>query len=603
MKTLTEIYQNVSRSDMAKKVFVQFEHKQLLYGELAQQIGRLTSMFREYGIDKGDRVLIATDDEEAVITLVCATLTNGICAINLSPETPTARAKALITKTKPKLIFIDRRIQTLWQLEETTLICIEKSVAGGKTLLDKIKRKNISRKGFHHLLENFPTAEPSLDISEDRPAFIYFTSGTTKDPKGVQITYRSLFAHLGTIRRVFHYDSNSRILNNMALFHVDGMILGPLLALFCAATLHRPCPLDVQHLETLLNTVYREKISHFLTVPTVLSLVDRFSSHNDYFHGDYFKHLVSSAAVLDTNLWQRLEKRFNIRICNMYGLTETVTGGIFCGPDDQIYQLGTIGKPIDMSLCIVDEKMQPVPHGAEGELLLKGDNVFSGYFEAEDLTKAAFHEGWFRTGDLASQDQNGFVCLQGRIDELIISGGFNIHPAEINEALFKHPAIAEVATTGLSASDWQEIVVSAIVLKPNIQVNEKDLIEHCRGLLEPFKVPKRIITLKLLPRGSSGKIVIPELKTLINKTAKPVTTPSNKHNEKDLIQLTAETFNLGTENIRLAHGPAQIAGWDSLGHLNLVTEVEKRFSIILSTREIMKIESLKDLWRLIQLRA
>jgi long-chain acyl-CoA synthetase len=602
MKMLTDIYLKLSHPDRAKNTFVHFEHEKLRYGQLVEQIGRLTSLFNEYGVTKGDRIVIASDDEEAVITLVCAALTNGICSIIMSPMTPATRAKALISKSKPALLIVDGNIKEQWQPDGVTSLGIDKRRSTRHRFFNKLMGKNTPPKGFHERVDSLPVTEPSLDIPEDQPALINFTSGTTKEPKGVQITYHSLFAHLDTIRRVFRYDSESRILNNMALAHVDGMVQGPLLTFFCGATLYRPCPLDVQHLEELLNTVYTGKISHFITPPTMLSLIDRLTSHDDYFEGDHFRHLISVAAMLDANLWQRLEKRFGMRICNMFGLTETVTGGLFCGPDDEFYKLGTVGKPIDISTRIVDRNMQPVPAETDGELLLKGDNVFPGYFGDEESTKEAFHEGWFRTGDLARQDADGFFQIRGRLKEMIISGGFNIHPAEVNEAILQHPAIAEVATIGRPDPDWQEIVVSAVVLKPDAQASGKDIIEHCRTLLEPYKVPKLIKPIKELPRGISGKVVMPELQTLLQKASKPVAFSSSHHDVGDFIALTAEAFDTEKENLMLEHGPDQISGWDSLGHLNLVTEVEKHFAIQLSPREVMSIESLNDLWRMVQQR-
>jgi long-chain acyl-CoA synthetase len=600
MKNFADTFYAISNSNVANKLFVQFENTKLKYGKLVEQIGNLTSLFKEYGIATGDRIVISSHDEEVIITVTCAALANGICTIVVPKDTAKTRAISCIKRSKPSLLIIDQSLQALWQPEGIPIISIEKQVSGVDGFLKKIIGKKSSGKEFHALVASMPQAEPSLKVSGDQPALFNFTSGTTKEPKGVPITYQSLFAHLATIKRVFDYNSESRILNNMDLAHVDGMIQGPLLALYSVSTLFRPCPLDVQHLQTLIDTVYNEKISHFLTVPTILSLTDRFVEHNDHFEGEHFRHLISVAAMLDRDLWEKLQKRFGIRICNMYGLTETVTGGLFCGPGDDFYQLGTVGKPIDMSIQIVDDKFQPVPDGTVGELLLKGDNVFPGYFENREANRAAFYDGWFRTGDLACQDENGFVNIRGRSKSLIISGGVNIMPGEIDEVVIKHSAVAEVATVGLPDSTWQEIVVTAIVLKQGAEASEKDIIGYCRGFLERSKVPKKIFFFQELPKGVSGKIVIPELLKLIQKPSDQAI--SSNTNGTELIGLAAEIFNTDKNNLKLEYGPDQIKGWDSMGHLSLVAEAENHFSISLSAREVMNIRCLNDLWSVIQQR-
>jgi long-chain acyl-CoA synthetase len=600
MKNFADTFYAISNSNVANKLFVQFESTKLNYGKLVEQIGRLTSLFKEYGIATGDRIVVSSDDEEVIITVTCAALANGICTIVVPKDTAKIRAISCIKRSKPSLLIIDQSLQTLWQPEGALTIPILKQVSRVDGFLKKIIGKKSSGKGYHEWVANMPRAEPSLDFSDDQPALFNFTSGTTKEPKGVPITYGSLFAHLETIKRVFNYNPESRILNNMDLAHVDGMIQGPLLALSSVSTLFRPCPLDVQHLQTLIDTVYNEKISHFLTVPTILSLTDRFIEHNDHFEGEHFRHLISVAAMLDRDLWEKLQKRFGIRICNMYGLTETVTGGLFCGPGDDFYQLGTVGKPIDMSIQIVDDKFQPVPNGTVGELLLKGDNVFPGYFENREANRAAFHEGWFRTGDLACQDDNGFVKIRGRCKSLIISGGVNIMPEEIDEVVIKHSAVTEVATVGLPDPTWQEIAVTAIVLKQGTEASEKDIIEYCRGFLERSKVPKKIFFFQELPKGISGKIVIPQLLKLIQKPSDQAI--SSNTNGTELIGLAAEIFNTDKNNLKLEHGPDQIKGWDSMGHLSLVAEAESHFSISLSAREVMNITCLNDLWSVIQQR-
>ncbi|MEH6466925.1 MAG: AMP-binding protein, partial [Porticoccus sp.] len=468
----------------------------------------------------------------------------------------------------------------------------------GSSVLQRFKRKSI-RQGWLEKIEEYEPQNPALPADLSLNCFISFTSGTTGSAKGVQLTYRNLLTHLQTLTDVFNYSVGSRILNNMMLAHADGLIQGPMLALYNGCALYRPCSMDVQHLETFLNTVYRERITHMLTVPTILSFMDRLASHDDYFHGGDFGHLISVAGTLDTGLWQRLEQRFSVRISNIYGLTETVAGGVFCGPDDDRFCHGTVGKPVDMALRVVDVNGKEVGSGEQGELWLKGENVFAGYFNDSERTAEVFTDEWFHTGDLAFLDDKGFVHICGRSKELIITGGFNVHPSEVNEALLRHPEVAEVATLGMSDPDWQEIVVSAVVMKEGKSVDDKALIVHCRQWLEPKKVPRKIMFVTSLPRGDAGKVKLPELKDKLLARTIGGNDGVVLLGEGTLLDLAADVFQIDKNQLSLQSKAGDTPGWDSLGHLMLVMSIEKKLDKTLTPQQIMAVESLSDVLGLV----
>jgi long-chain acyl-CoA synthetase len=597
MKSLAEIRKFLTDKENKNKPYVTFGHKVLSYGELGIRVEQITALFVAKQVVNRSRLIICSDDDEVVISFTIAALLNGVKSIVISPETKISRATSLINLIQPDLIIIDAILVDRWQLLNTFNIfpIRQASSISSSNLLAKFKRKAPTSTWLNEIA-TFGRKIPDIEIANEQIAFIIFTSGSTAQPKGVQITYQNLFVHLETFGRKFRYEKNSRILNNMMLAHADGLLQGPILTLYFGAQLYRPCGMEIQHLELYLNTIYRERISHAITVPTILSLIDRLTSHNDYFESEDFKYLITVAGMLNPDLWRRLEQRFKLQLCNIYGLTETVLGGIFCGPDPDSYRHGSIGKPTDMEMRIVDESGNPVVVGEKGELLLYGENVFIGYYGDSESTAATFKGKWFCTGDIVYQDADGFVYISGRKKETIVSGGFNIHPAEVNEALLKCDAVVEVATIGFPDRDWGEIVVSAVVCKPNITPSEIDLINHCRELLEDKKIPKRIVFLDNLPKGDAGKVQIPQLKQLLQSK-------SERRNDtltlESFFTLAAKVFQIDSKELSLSDRSGQLPGWDSLAHLNLVLSIEQAAGINLSVNEIIGIDSLGDLWDII----
>jgi long-chain acyl-CoA synthetase len=598
MKLLHNLYEKLQNN--RKKEYAIYKNKTIKYDELAKKTRKISDYYIEKRIKNKQKIIIYTNNEEAITFFSISALLNGITIIIVPYDTKPLRASSLITKSNPSLIIVDEeKLESLPISSEYKIFPLIKSSTGSNSLLAKFNRLKKPNDWFTYINENFNEIEPTLTASDDDIAFIFFTSGSTNSPKGVQISYCNLFTHLDTLGKQFSYSSNSKILNNMMLPHADGMLQGPILALYYSATLYRPCNMDLQNMESYLNSIYREQITHVITVPTILSFIDKFTQHNDYFDSSEFKVLASVAGMLNIDLWQRLEERFNIRISNIYGLTETVAGGVFCGPDDQTYKRGTVGKPIDMKAKIVDEYHQEVLTHQEGELLLKGDNVFLGYYDDELASLDAMKDGWLKTGDIACYDNEGFIHIKGRIKELIVSGGFNIHPAEVNEVLAKHEAVADVGTLGLADDDWQEIVVSAVVIKEDKNISESELINYCRQQIEPRKVPKKIIFVSQIPRGLSGKIKATELKKIFEKEKQSIES-SLDFTLKDLFFLVAKELTVDEQQLSLTDKAGELSGWDSLGHLNLMLAVEQATNINLTAHEIMSISSLQDIWSIIQ---
>ncbi|WP_163337812.1 AMP-binding protein [Desulfopila sp. IMCC35008] len=592
-----QLYRQLSEKASTKAVFADFHTRKISYSELYISIQNLTGFFRHREMFPGDRVVIISSNDIQTTILFLAALFDDLVPIVLSADTRSHRAQSIIAKVAPKLIFTDSAFENEWlwlnSFSTTFLSAPEEPGVLGSLL----KFRKNHDPFFSSILEDIPPIQPRCSAQFADTAYIIFSSGTTSLPKGIVTTHENLFSHLTTIARTFSYSSQSKIFNNLSLAHADGLIQGPVLALYSGAELYRPESFTMQNLDSLLNQVYSKKVTHLIVVPTILAFMDRFLTADDYFEDDSFLSLISVAGKLDKILWQNLQTRFNVRICNMYGLSETVSGGLFCGPADETFAIGTVGKPIDVEARIIDQEGNECPTMVEGELVLRGPSVFPGYLDNHEANTKVFSGKWLHTGDIATKDKDGFFTIVGRKKAVIISGGFNIHPDEVSEVLTIHPKVEEAATAGIPDQDWGEIVISAIT--SSTLLDEEEIISHCRAHLESHKIPKRVVQLPGMPRGLSGKIKMLELQNMILAAIKTGDVVSEKLiTLDDIYAVASKVFKVPTSELSADVFAKDIPGWDSLGHLNLITAAEQQFSVQYSVEEMMSIDSLRKLFQL-----
>ncbi len=592
-----ELYKLLCERAKTKALFADFNTHTISYADLHREVLVVTGFFRTRDLHIGDRVVILSDDDTKAIILFIAALLDGLVPIMLATDTREKRAQAIISKVSPQLIVADTDVVSSWTWLDTYKLTFLSADNEKKKIQNLFGLKKKKSKFFSMPFIDSAPQDPRCCADEQDTAYIIFTSGTTSLPKGVVTSHRNLFSHLSTITQTYTYDSQCKIFNNLALAHVDGLIQGPMLALYSGAELYRPESFTIQNLENLINRIFSKKITHLITVPTILSLMDRLLTETDYFEDDGFKVIVSVAGKLDAQLWRRFQKRFNVRICNIYGLSETVTGGIFCGPSDETFKMGTIGKPTDIEAKIVSDNGTACPDNTEGELFLKGDNVFAGYLKSAEETEKIFTGKWLHTGDIAIRDDHGFYKIVGRKKAVIISGGFNIHPDEITEVLTQQSQVEDAATTGIFDQDWGEIAVSAVVSPSGF--DEQLLISFCRANLENYKVPKRIIQVDQLPRGMSGKVQIPELRVMIQNAINDEVKEQEGVALSDVIELAAKVFKVSSNSLSKDSIHQETPGWDSLGHLNLITVTEQQFGIQFTVNEMMEADSIKKMHQLI----
>ncbi len=591
-ETFDYAFELAERKANAKKVFLETRMSRITYGEVCTAVRKLASMFGEWRLKPGDRVAFSTRNDIHGSVLCLALLRCGITSIFIDGDTKKARVEHLLSVSRPKALIADADLLRDWEIkgvEKTLEIDTRGSLAG---FFGRLRQRNLSENGtaYPAILNRLgpglfpPVIDPELD------AYILFTSGTTSSPKGVRISRRALFAHLKTLSRQFEYSPESRILNILILSHADGIVQGPLLSFFNTAQLFRPMKFSIQQIPDLLDSIYHYRISHFISVPTMLSLIDQFGADQaDAFLTEDFLSIISCAGLLEEDLWKRIEKHFQVRVSNLYGLTETVSGGLFSGPDDFSHRIGTVGKPVDCVVRIVDDVGNDVLPGGKGELLMKAESIMTGYLDAPEATAQTVIDGYLHTGDIAVCDEDGFYRIVGRKKSVIISGGVNVHPEEVTEVLNRHPLVREAVTLGEPDPVWGERIISAVVPR-ECGVSEMDLIAFCRNNLEEVKVPSRIAIVANFPAGRSGKVRLEELRAMLTSPNGPAGQTGDL--TRRLLAAAALVFRVPVEELSLESTPRTTPGWDSLAHLELVAMLEKTFDIRFAAHEIMEMESL-----------
>ncbi|MFT6783552.1 MAG: long-chain acyl-CoA synthetase [Saprospiraceae bacterium] len=603
MSEIVKIFERLELKNIQNKTFAQLE-KSYSYADLIENATRLGGVFEANKLVEGDRIIISTKNHYALACITLSGLRFGITVIPVDPDIGPIRANDLINLCAPKGLFIDQSLVAKWNFkkQEFFIFPLIHHTKKKGTLFKKLlssKTKNQDSSAFPEVLQQYSKVSGPATIASSTIAYILFTSGTTSTSKAVQISHHALWTNLETVCNVYDLDQNSRIFNILTMYHTDGVIQGPVMAAFKGVTWYHPMDFTVDLIPRVFDAMYKYQITHFITVPTMLAFLQRFSEgYEDSFAGEDFKYVVTSAAPFELKLWQAFEHTFNTKVINVYGLTETIAGASYCGPDKPTRKVGTIGKPIDCEFKIVDNEGNELGDNAVGELLIKGDNVLSNYLNDEKATNEAFKDGWFVTGDLAKRDESGFYSLAGRKKNLVISGGVNIQPEQISEIINTHADVLESVSFGMKDEIFGERLISCVVLSPNAQFDELKLVEHCRTQLEPAKIPKEIHQVLNIPKTASGKIQLENISQLLQASdfEKP---GQDIEISEGVLSAAADAFKVSKDTLTLDASADRLEGWDSMAHLVFVTNLEAKFNIRFSSKEIMVIYSLREAEKLV----
>lgn len=583
----------------ANKVFLQ-GGETVTYGRLLERIETLTTWYRSAGIGTGSRVLLAAASPARFSELFLSLLVNGIGVIVANPQATRHEAHSLIDQTAPEGLIGDRELLTSWGLEGSSEVLFAVSPEKKQGLLGRLlggRGENADQQadaGYPALVEELPRTTPAEPDDDSLTGWVIHTSGTTSDPKNVVAPRRALLNTLRCRSEKFSVAADSKILNVLSLSQGDGLGQGPLLAFYNGATWVRPAEFQQKSLPAILDAIYAHRVTHFITVPVMMSLMMRLGDeHRDCFDTGDFELVVSTASALPEALWREFEETYGVEVTNLYALSEC-TAALFSGPDEASRRVGSLGRPHGCEIRIADDAGRPVGAGEDGELWLKGASMMSGYLNNEEATQRCMADGWLRTGDLVRQDDDGFVWLVGRVKEMIDFAGHSLNPSEIAEALESHPAVLEAGAIGVGHAQWGEIPVAVVVASAGAQVTAVELVEHCRSLLTEYKLPREIVFAESLPRTANGKLNAGRMLE-VYQSSRPADSGGS---DERIVSIAQSCFRTG-EALPADASPATVAGWDSLAHMELILAVERAFSIRFSTAEIMTIETLGGLTELV----
>jgi fatty-acyl-CoA synthase len=456
----------------------------LTYAELDRRAGQAASLLASRGIARGDRVAILSRNRLAFFELLFGCAKLGAILVPLNWRMPAPELLQLVADAEPSLLFFGA----------------EDAVVGAQLGIEGIGLDE----EYESLLSDAEPGRWPAYWPADGIWYLLYTSGTTGAPKGVIYTHRMALANYVNIRSAVDLRSTDSNANFLPLFHTAGINLHTLPTLIAGGRVLMLPGFDEDALVGLLEA---RRLDTFFAVPAVYqSLLDhpRFAA----LPLDHVRHWGCGGAPLPDRLIERC-RALGIRVCNGMGMTETGPTAFLLDPADAWDRIGSVGKPqLLCSVRIVDEAGREVADDVEGDLLFAGPGVTPGYWRNAEETAAAFtDEGWLRSGDIARRDADGFFYISGRRKEMFISGGENVFPAEVENVLCAHPAIAETAVIAEPDPRWGEVGRAFILPIPGVAaLDYVELEAFCRTRLAAYKVPRHFEIVSDFPRTAAGKI-------------------------------------------------------------------------------------------------
>ena len=511
-------------SDLLRRNATRFPHRDALvmtdgsgrrtYAQLYERSCRLANALSGLA-DRGDRVALLSENNleyvEAYYGVPAAGMTLAMLNYRLHPQEwvwilNDAGAKVLIVEAK-YLEAIAAVRRDLTSVEH--LIVIGEEAPGGTT--------------YEELLGAASAEETPRDISDDETAWLLYTSGTTGRPKGAQLTHRNLMTALIQSAIAYEPKLDTVFLNAMPLCHVAGYLTP--LHQFHGGTVLMMSGWDP---EEWLRLVETHRVTSGGFAPTMMQMLLAHPKINDYDLSS-LEWMGYGASKIPVDVLRRTIERFGPVVYAGMGMTEL--GGNLLTLDKEThiraangeeYLLDAVGKPMSLvDVRVVDPEGNDCPVGQVGEIVVQGDQVMKGYFGNPEATAQAFRGGWFHTGDLARQDDEGFLYIVDRTKDMIITGGENVYSSEVENAIYEHPGVLQAAVIGLPDERWGELVTAVIVRKPGAEVTEDEIVAQCRSRLASFKRPRKVVFIDALPQTVSGKIRKNILRDQVTTPAQP----------------------------------------------------------------------------------
>ncbi len=346
-----------------------------------------------------------------------------------------------------------------------------------------------------------------VELDEADTAVILYTSGTTGTPKGAELTHANLLRNAQIARTLFEVDERPITLGALPLFHSFGQTCSMNATMAGAGMLTLIPRFDPGK---ALEIIQRDRVNIFQGVPTMYGAMLHHPEREQY-DTSTLKLCVSGGSAMPVELMRDFEEAFGCKILEGYGLSETSPVASFNHPDQE-RKPGSIGTPVEgVEMRVVDEESNEVRQGEVGEIVIRGHNVMKGYWNRDDATAETIRDSWLHTGDMAKVDEDGYFFIVDRKKDMIIRGGYNVYPREIEEVLYEHPAVREAAVVGVPHDEYGEEVAAAVALKDGADMTAEQLRDYVKEQVAAYKYPRKVWFVEDLPKGPTGKILKREI--------------------------------------------------------------------------------------------
>ena len=507
-----------------ENIAMMFFGKKINYKELSKSVDRFATALSDLGIKKGDKFSILLPNCPQFVIAYFAAHKIGAINVNTNP------------------LYVEREL--MYQLNDSgseTILCLDLFYPKVKNIKDKTELKNIivtsikdylpfplnllypikqRREGhvvkiekepgvylFKDLLNKYPPSPPEVETSPEEIALLQYTGGTTGISKGCILTHKNLIANTLQCESWFvdAIEGKEIVLSALPFFHVFGMTV---VMLYSVQSGYNMVLMPKFEVESALKLIKKHKPTIFPGVPTIYAAINNYPNVEDYDLSS-IKYCISGAAPLPVEVCKRFEELTGAKLVEGYGLSET-SPVTHCNPFEGLRKIGSIGIPFpdtDCRIMELEKGGKEMSVGEVGELAISGPQVMKGYWNKPEETKNVLRDGWCYTGDIAKIDDDGYFYIVDRKKDMIISGGFNIYPREVEEVLYEHPKVIEAAVIGIPDPKYGESVKAFISVKEGEKLSEEEIMQFCRENLAKYKIPKSVEFRKEMPKTLVGKVL------------------------------------------------------------------------------------------------
>lgn len=465
----------------------------LTYAELDEASARLAALLRERGLERGDRVGVMLPNVLEFPVAYYGVLRAGGVVVPMN----------VLLKRREIAFYLGdsgARLLLAWHgfAEEARTGAEE----AGAELVE------VEPLTFAAALAAHEPAPGLAGTAEDDTAVILYTSGTTGSPKGAELTHLNLHRNADvSSRTTCGIVAGDVVLGALPLFHSFGQTVSMNTSLKVGASLTLVPKFDP---EEALATIQRDRVTHFYGVPTMFGALLHHPGR-ERFDTSSLRTCITGGASMPVEVLRGFEDAFGCVVLEGYGLSETSPVACSNHPGRE-RKPGSIGTPIEgVEMRVVDENDEPLPQGEVGEIVIRGHNVMKGYWQRPDATAEAMRGGWFHSGDMARVDEEGYFYIVDRKKDLIIRGGYNVYPREVEEVLYEHPKIREAAVVGVPHDEWGEEIGAAVVLHEGEELDPREVSDYVKERIAAYKYPRQVWFLDELPKGPTGKILKREI--------------------------------------------------------------------------------------------